>query len=54
MARLPTPAEISRVSQEIGVPVDIGAGLAAGRLEGEIVTAAIDEAQRNARCREKG
>ena len=57
VARLlpPESAEVSRVSQEIGVS---GATLerwrADARLEAVIATTAMDEAQRSAWCREKG
>ena len=71
VARLlpPESAEVSRVSQEIGVsvatlqrwhadalsrPARERAWTAAARLEAVIATAAMDEAQRNAWCREKG
>ena len=71
VARLlpPESAEISRVSQEIGVsvatlerwrsdalsrPARERAWTAAARLEAVIATAAMDEAQRSAWCREKG
>ena len=71
VARLlpPESAEISRVSQEIGVsvatlerwraealsrPARERVWTAAARLEAVIATAAMDEAQRNAWCREKG
>ena len=71
VARLlpPESAEISRVSQEIGVsvatlerwradalsrPARERAWTAAARLVAVIVTAAMDEAQRSAWCREKG
>ena len=71
MARLlpPESAEISRVSQEIGVsvatlerwradalsrPARERAWTGAARLEAVIATAAMDEAQRSAWCREKG
>ena len=71
VARLlpPESAEISRVSQEIGVavatlerwgadalprPARERAWTAAARLEGVIATAAMDEAQRSGWCREKG
>ena len=71
VARLmpPESAEVSRVSQEIGVsvatlerwradalsrPARERAWTAAARLEAVIATAAMDEAQRSAWCREKG
>ena len=71
LARLlpPETAEISRLSQEIGVsvatlqrwhaealsrPARERAWTAAARLEAVIATAAMDEAQRSAWCREKG
>ena len=57
VARLlpPESAEISRVSQEIGVSVaTLERWRADARLEAVIATAAMDEAQRNAWCREKG
>ena len=71
VARLlpPESAEVSRVSQEIGVsvatlerwradalsrPARERAWTAAARLEAVIVTAAMDEVQRSAWCREKG
>ena len=71
VARLlpPESAEVSRVSQEIGVsvatlerwradalsrPARERAWTAATRLEAVIATAAMDEAQRSAWCREKG
>ena len=71
VARLlpPESAEISRLSQEIGVsvatlerwladalsrPARERVWTAAARLEAVIATAAMDEAQRNAWCREKG
>ena len=71
VARLlpPESAEISRVSQEIGVsvatlerwradalsrPARERAWTGAARLEAVIATAAMDEAQRSAWCREKG
>ena len=71
VARLlpPESAEISRVSQEIGVsvatlerwradalsrPARERAWTAAARLEAVIATAAMDEGQRSAWCREKG
>ena len=65
----PESAEISGVSQELGVsvatlerwraealsrPARERAWTAAARLEALIATAAMDEAQRNAWCREKG
>ena len=51
----PESAEISRVSQEIGVSVaTLERWRADARLEAVIATAAMDEAQRNAWCREKG
>ena len=65
----PESAEISGVSQELGVsvatlerwraealsrPARERAWTAAARLEAVIATAAMDEAQRNAWCREKG
>ena len=71
VARLlpPESAEVSRMSQEIGVsvatlerwradalsrPARERAWTAAARLEAVIATAAMDEAQRSAWCREKG
>ena len=71
VARLlpPESAEVSRVSQEIGVsvatwerwradalsrPARERAWTAAARLEAVIATAAMDEAQRSVWCREKG
>ena len=71
VARLlpPESAEVSQVSQEIGVsvatlerwrsdalsrPARERAWTAAARLEAVIATAAMDEAQRSAWCREKG
>ena len=71
VARLlpPESAEISRVSQEIGVsvatlerwradalsrPARERVWTAAARLEAVIATAAMEEAQRSAWCREKG
>ncbi len=71
VARLlpPESAQVSRVSQEIGVsvatlerwradalsrPARERAWTAAARLEAVIATAAMDEAQRSAWCREKG
>ena len=65
----PETAEIARLSQEIGVsvatlqrwhaeapsrPARERAWTAAARLEAVIATAAMDEAQRSAWCREKG
>ena len=58
VARLvpPESAEITRLSQEIGVSVaTLERWLAdAARLEAVIATAAMDEAHRSAWCREKG
>ena len=71
VARLlpPESAQVSRVSQEIGVsvatlerwqahalssPARERTSTAAARLEAVIATAAMDEAQRSAWCREKG
>ena len=57
VARLlpPESADISRVSQEIGVSVaKLERWRAEAPLEAVIATAAMDEAQRSAWCREKG
>lgn len=57
VARLlpPESAEITRVSQEIGVSVaTLERWRADARLQAVITTAAMDEAQRNAWCREQG
>jgi hypothetical protein len=57
VARLvpPESAEITGLSQEIGVSVaTLERWLADARLEAVIATAAMDEAQRSAWCREQG